>query len=105
MLTGDMDTNTENSSTNLNTDLQSLANIVRTLAENHQEDSMATLAILRILESLHQEIREGSFQRVLPNNRQALYNLLKDIESKGGWPYIPRLRLRHLLENWSNNSQ
>ncbi|MGK7920906.1 MAG: hypothetical protein AB4080_12960 [Trichodesmium sp.] len=100
-----MDTSTENNSTDLNTDLESLANIVRTLAENHKDDSMATLAILRILESLHQEIREGSFQRALPNNRQALYNLLKDVESKGGWPYIPRLRLRYLLENWFNNSQ
>ncbi len=100
-----MDTNTENESTNLHSDLQSLADSVKAIAKNHQDDPMAILAILRTLESLHQELREGSFQQTLPDNRQALYNLLKDIETKGGWPYIPRLRLRYLLENWSDNSQ
>lgn len=61
---------------------------------------MALLAILRSLESSHQELREGLFQQALPDNRQALYNLLKDIEAHLRWPYIPRLRLRYLLENW-----
>ncbi|NEQ41224.1 MAG: hypothetical protein F6K40_35510 [Okeania sp. SIO3I5] len=99
-----MNTNTENESTNLHSDLQSLADLVKAIAENNQDDPIAILAILRTLELLHQELREGSFQQTLPDNRQALYNLLKDIETKGGWPYIPRLRLRYLLENWSDNS-
>ena len=99
-----MNTNTENESTNLHSDLQSLADSVKAIAENNQDDPIAILAILRTLERLHQELREGSFQQTLPDNRQALYNLLKDIETKGGWPYIPRLRLSYLLENWSDNS-
>ena len=89
----------------LQSDLRLLANSVKSIAQNHQDDPIAILAILRTLESLHQELREGSFQKALPNNRQLLYNLLKDIEAKGGWPYIPRLRLCRLLENWSDNIQ
>lgn len=95
-----MDTNTDNESTKLDYNLQSFANSLRALAKNHQGSPMEILAILRILESLHQELREGLFQEALPVNRQALYNLLKDIEAKGGWPYIPRLRLQSILENW-----
>jgi hypothetical protein len=41
------------------------------------------------------------FQVSLPDNRQALYALLKDIEEEGGWPYIDRMRLRSLLKNFS----
>ncbi|MDJ0553414.1 MAG: hypothetical protein QNJ68_03050 [Microcoleaceae cyanobacterium MO_207.B10] len=96
----DTNTTTDNDSANLDYDLESLANSVRALAKNHQGNPMEILAILRILESLHQELREGLFQEALPDNRQALYNLLKDIETKGGWPYIPRLRLSSILENW-----
>ena len=95
-----MDTNTNHDSANLDCDLQSLGNSVRALAKNHQGNPMEILAMLRILESLHQELREGLFLEALPDNRQALYNLLKDIEAKGGWPYIPRLRLRSILESW-----
>jgi hypothetical protein len=39
------------------------------------------------------------FQVSLPDNRQALYALLKDIESQGGWPYIERMKLQSLLAN------
>ena len=95
-----MNTNTDNESVNLDCNLQSLEHSVRALAKNHQNNPMAILAMLRILESLHRELREGLFQEALPDNRQALYNLLKDIEAKGGWPYIPRLRLSFILENW-----
>lgn len=95
-----MDKNTENDSANPQSDLPSLENSVRALAKNHQGNPMEILALLRLLESLHQELREGLFQEALPNNRQALYNLLKDIEAKGGWPYIPRWRLHSILENW-----
>ncbi|MCL2924741.1 MAG: hypothetical protein MGF17_08970 [Trichodesmium sp. MAG_R04] len=101
-----MNTNTESESTKkLHSDLQLLVESVKSIAQNHQDDPIAILAILRTLESLHQELREGSFQKALPDNRQLLYDLLKDIEAKGGWPYIPRLRLCYLLENWSDNTQ
>lgn len=99
-----MDTNTDNESIQLHNDLQSLTHLLRALAENHHDDPLAMLAMLRTLEGLHQELREGLFQQALPDNRQALYSLLKDIEAKGGWPYIPRLRLRSILENWSSEN-
>lgn len=77
--------------------LQSIATAVRALAGSYQQDSLALLALLRQLEQLHREIRDGSFQASLPDNRQALYALLKDVESEGGWPYIERMKLQSFL--------
>ncbi len=81
----------------LHSQLQSLQQTVSALAQSAQGDSLALLKILRTLENSHREIAEGLFQEALPQNRQQLYHLLKDIESEGGWPYIPRARLRSLL--------
>lgn len=80
-------------------ELQAIADIIRALAEKRQGNSLALLALLRTLEQLHREIQEGVFQASLPDNRQALYALLKDIEEEGGWPYIDRMKLRSLLVN------
>lgn len=80
-------------------ELEAIAISVRSLAKTCQGDTLALLAMLRALEDLHREIREGVFQTSLPDNRQALYNLLKDMEEAGGWPYIERMRLRSLLEH------
>ncbi len=80
-------------------ELQDITKAVRSLAQSCQGDSLALLAVLRQLEELHREIREELFQSSLPNTRQALYSLLKDIEAKGGWPYIERMRLQSLLVN------
>jgi hypothetical protein len=80
--------------------LQAIAEAVRSEASSCQGDSLALLALLRMLESLHREIHDGFFQPSLPVSRQALYSLLKDIETSGGWPYIPRLRLRSLLDKF-----
>ncbi len=80
--------------------LRSLASNIRELAEERRGDSLALLALLRLLESLHQEIRDSLFQDSLPDNRQALYNLLRDIETSGGWPYIHRMKLQNLLANF-----
>ena len=77
--------------------LKSIATTVRALAGSYQQDSLALLALLRQLEQLHREIRDGLFQASLPDNRQALYALLKDIESEGGWPYIERMKLQSFL--------
>lgn len=82
-------------------ELQAIADAVGALATRCEGDSLALLALLRTLERLHREIREGVFQVSLPDNRQALYALLKDIEEEGGWPYIDRMRLRSLLVNFS----
>lgn len=86
-------------------ELQAIVSAVRTLAENCQGNNIALLAVLRQLEGLHQEIRDGLFQASLPDNRQALYKLLRDIESQGGWPYIERMRLQALFVNLEEVTQ
>jgi hypothetical protein len=84
--------------------LQSLAETIRHLATSRQGDTLDLLSLLRTLEGLHQEIRDSLFQDSLPDNRQALYSLLKDIEASGGWPYIHRMKLRALLSNFQDLS-
>lgn len=83
----------------LSAELQAIATAVRTLAQSCQGDSLDLLALLRCLEELHRELRDGLFQSALPDNRQALYKLLKDIETEGGWPYIERMKLQSFLVN------
>jgi hypothetical protein len=80
-------------------DLDQIAQEIRAIAQDSKGDGIALLALLRVLESLHREIREGLFQESLPSNRQALYALLRDIEASGGWPYIHRMRLQDFLRN------
>ncbi|WP_219904634.1 hypothetical protein [Stenomitos frigidus] len=84
--------------------LKSLGDTIRNLANARQGESLALLSLLRMLEGLHQEIRDSLFQDSLPDNRQALYSLLKDIETSGGWPYIHRMKLRALLSNFQDLS-
>ncbi|NJO78985.1 MAG: hypothetical protein HC827_10990 [Cyanobacteria bacterium RM1_2_2] len=81
-------------------DLEGITKIVQTIAQQKQGQSLELLAILRLLERLHQEIRDNFFQEALPDNRQALYALLRDIEMSGGWPYIHRMKLQALLSNF-----
>ncbi len=77
-----------------------LAEMFRAVAQTNKGNPTELLALLRSLENLHQELREGLFQESLPNNRQRLYNLLREIEANGGWPYIPRMKLASFLENF-----
>lgn len=81
-----------------------IADAVRALAEKHRHDCLSVLAVLRLLENLHREIREELFLDTLPTNRQDLYALLRDMEAEGGWPYIPRPNLRALIEQLSLES-
>ena len=99
-----MNSDTDFASGQLDAELQAIADAVRAASERCQGNTLAVLALLRTLEQLHREIREGVFQTSLPDNRQALYALLKDIEETGGWPYIDRMKLRSLLVNLSNTS-
>lgn len=92
-----MDNGKDLESGKLQSQLQSLTEAIRTLAESCQGDSLLLLALLRTLESSHRELRDGLFQASLPDNRQALYKLLRNIEANGGWPYIHRMKLRSLL--------
>jgi hypothetical protein len=85
--------------------LAAIANIVQTTAQHYQGDSLALLSLLRTLEALHREIRDSCFQESLPGNRQALYALLRDIETEGGWPYIHRMKLQALCVNLLNQEE
>jgi|GEM_PF-26356 len=82
----------------LSAQLNSLRQSVLNLSSQSQNDLEAILSILRELESLHQKIRLESFEPFLPDSRHALYPLLRDIEEKGGWPYIERMKLQTLLK-------
>jgi hypothetical protein len=85
--------------------LQGIATEIHDAAEYCQGDPIALLALLRQLELLHRQIRDGVFVDSLPDNRQALYSLLKDVESEGGWPYIERMRLHAFLANLQPDSE
>lgn len=78
-------------------DLQQIARLIEAAAQCRENDGLALLALLRLLEQLHRDIRENLFRSALPNNRQRLYGLLRDIEVNGGWPYIQRMKLQTLL--------
>ena len=94
---GSMDKREVAAATELETDLEGIAASVWAIVRQHQGQSTQILAILRLLERLHQEIRDSFFQDALPDNRQALYALLRDIELSGGWPYIHRMKLQAFL--------
>jgi hypothetical protein len=94
-----MDEVAELESTKLKSDLEAIATTIWTVAGQQQGKSIELLALLRLLERLHQEIRDSFFQDSLPDNRQALYALLRDIEASGGWPYIHRMKLQSFLAN------
>ena len=84
-------------------ELQQLQQSVRTIAESRRGDTLALLALLRTLEEVHIQVRDELFQPSLPNNRQKLYALLRDIEQEGGWPYIPRMKLKRLMANFEED--
>lgn len=69
------------------------------LAKENQNDSLFLLSLLRDLEQIHRQIRINYFESALPHTRHDLYQFVKDIEEKGGWPYIERMRLTDLLKN------
>ncbi len=81
--------------------VQAMTADIRALANSYEGNSLALLSLLRALEDLHRNIRDNLFQASLPDNRQALHALLRDMEEVGGWPYIERMRLRSLLSNFT----
>lgn len=101
---GSVSNNKSFESEKLSEQLQAIATAVNDLARIYQGDAIALLNLLRQLEQLHREIRDSAFQESLPDNRQQLYALLKDIESEGGWPYIERMRLQAFLANLPQES-
>ncbi|MEO1591819.1 MAG: hypothetical protein AAFU71_11075 [Cyanobacteria bacterium J06632_22] len=84
--------------TSTDAELLELTTGIRSLAEARRGNCLALLDLLRKLEEQHQHIRETLFREALPDNRQVLYRLLRDIEINGGWPYIKRMTLAELME-------
>jgi len=78
--------------------LQGLRDAVQALVADRRGDSTGLLELLRELECFHRQIEQGPFREALPDGRNALYQLLQDMERSGGWPYIPRPRLHNLLK-------
>ena len=74
-------------------------------AKSREGDCLALLKLLRILDELHSEIRDTLFREALPDNRQRLYRLLKDMEQEGGWPYIRRMKITALLEHLKEDAE
>ena len=78
--------------------LQALREAVQALVADRRGDGAGLLELLRELERFHRQIEQGPFREALPDGRNALHRFLQDMERSGGWPYIPRPRLRSLLK-------
>ncbi|MGF1541408.1 MAG: hypothetical protein ACFCU5_13315 [Pleurocapsa sp.] len=85
------------------TSLQTAVREIWRLAKEHHHDILFLLDLLRSLEAIHRKIRTEMFEASLPATRNDLYQLVKDIEEKGGWPYVERMKLRELLKNMELN--
>ncbi|NJK30052.1 MAG: hypothetical protein HC851_18710 [Acaryochloris sp. RU_4_1] len=75
-------------------DLNDITTLINAHAQTSAGNPTELLQLLRLLESLHRSIRDELFIKALPANRHGLYLLLREIEAEGGWPYIPRMRLK-----------
>lgn len=81
------------------TKVQKLSTEIYHLAQQNRDDLLFLLSLLRDLEKTHRQIRTEMFETSLPKTRNDLYNLVKDIEEQGGWPYIERMKLQNLLKD------
>jgi len=77
-------------------ELEALSDRILQISQAHQGDAESLLQILRILETLHKRIRDDLFQPALPISRHELFNLLRDIETNGGWPHIYRMKINEI---------
>jgi len=72
------------------------------LAAEAEGNPIALLAVLREMEGVHRRLQEGALRNSLPADRRRLFALLQAIEQSGGWPYIPLLQIKTLLEHLSS---
>ncbi len=84
---------------NLIPQLQKIIHDIKVVADENRDDALQLLALLRQLEQIHRQIRTEMFETSLPETRNDLYQFVKEIEDKGGWPYIERMKLEQLLKN------
>ena len=95
----------EENSASLDNLLTSSSSEIWHLAKQHSQDTLFLLSLLRNLEAIHRQIRTEMFEPSLPTTRNDLYQLVKDIEEKGGWPYIERMRLKDILKNLEESTE
>ncbi|MBV5261247.1 hypothetical protein FLX56_22790 [Synechococcus moorigangaii CMS01] len=88
------------STANLSEQLDRIHQELLAIATQYEGNGEQLLAILRQIESTHRQISEGYFYPSLPERRRDLYNILRDMETAGGWPYIARPKLKFILENF-----
>ncbi len=81
--------------------IQEIVAMVQSVASDCNGDTQNLLTLLRTLETLHRQIRCEMFEPSLPNTRNTLYQILKEIEETGGWPYIERMKLQQFLKHFS----
>jgi hypothetical protein len=93
-----MDDESKLNKINPDPEIEAIDSAIWVLAEKNSGDPFALLTLLRHLELIHRRIRSELFEPCLPQTRQHLYQLVKEIEEAGGWPYIERMRLRQLLQ-------
>ena len=79
--------------------LEDTAKNIYAIAANNRHDRFFLLSLLRDLEKIHRRVRVEFCEGALPQTRNDLYQFVKEIEEKGGWPYIERMRLKDLLRN------
>jgi hypothetical protein len=77
-------------------ELEAISDRLWQIAEDQQSDAASLLQILRVLEVIHKRIRDDLFQPALPTSRHELFNLLRDIETNGGWPHIYRMKINEI---------
>lgn len=90
--------NQQNKQETIDSKLKPLTGEILALAENSQDNCLELIQILREIEFLHRDIVDGFLCASLPETRHHLYILLRHIEEEGGWPYIPRFRIKNLCE-------
>jgi hypothetical protein len=79
-------------------ELESIGDRIWQFASEQQGNSANLLQILRVLEAVHKRIRDDLFQPALPTSRHDLFNLLRDIETNGGWPHIYRMKINEICQ-------
>ena len=79
-------------------ELEAISNRLWQLAQDQKGDPSGLLQILRVVEVVHKRIRDDLFQPALPTSRHELFNLLRDIETNGGWPHIYRMKINEICQ-------
>ncbi len=79
-------------------ELEAISDRLWQLAQDQEGNAASLLQILRVVEVVHKHIRDDLFQPALPTSRHELFNLLRDIETNGGWPHIYRMKINEICQ-------